>query len=252
MQWSFSVALTALSSRPGLWLSQQAMTEWNSQRLLGGRVPACPCQTLAWLERLKLRCHGSWACVSCPINIPSRKPCQTGRRQGADGALRGQVICLRSPSKAAASWTRPQASRCPVWCPAHWTMRPLMRPPPQGLWAGPPPRAGDLPGIPISHPERPCPWPPGSLRPGVSVSIKTGVSARWPLGPSTPGPLAGIPKEECSVSRKGPRMSQESGWGAYSSGRVTCRLPLVPDSPRGPVSLDCGVHSQCQWHLWAA
>lgn len=61
--------------------------------------------TPAWLGWLRL----SW-----PINIPTRKPCQTGRRQGADGALRGQVICLRSPSKAAASWTRPQGSRCPV------------------------------------------------------------------------------------------------------------------------------------------
>lgn len=106
-----------------------------------------------------------------------------------------------------------------------------MRPPPQGLWAGPPPGAGDLPGIPISRSERPCPWRPGSQRPRVSVSAETGGSVRWPQGPSLPGPLARSPKEEGSVSRKGSRMSQN--WGVVLESSVTCRAPAHAWHPRG-------------------
>lgn len=67
---SCSLALSALCARPGLWQPKRAMAEWNSQRLSEGRAPACPCQPLAWLERLKPRCRRIRASVSHPINIP--------------------------------------------------------------------------------------------------------------------------------------------------------------------------------------
>lgn len=74
-----------------------------------------------------------------------------------------------------------------------------MRPPPQGLWAGPPPRVGDLPGIPNSHSKGPCP-----RRLGTGLGVST--SARLLVLGSGPGakhrPLARTPKEEGPVSRR--------------------------------------------------
>lgn len=81
--------LTALASEAGLWQPEAGfLLSLSHPGMAGKALRATP-------------------------NAPSRKPCQMGG-EGADGAPRGQVICLGSPSRAAASWARPQASRCPI------------------------------------------------------------------------------------------------------------------------------------------
>lgn len=125
-----------------------------------------------------------------------------------------------------------------------------MRPPPQGLWAGPPPRAGDLPGIPISHSERLCPQQPGTQRLGGSVSAE-----KWWLcevAPWSEHALSfwpGSPKKKALGSERGPgpSPSQATLAGSVPHRTKPPELSLSP-WPGPPAFLGCRIHSQCQKH----
>lgn len=155
--------------------------------------------------------------VCCPIVFPQRKRCQTGRRQGADEVLRGQVICQVTQQSSSKLDQTPSLQMADLMPTAHWTMRPLMRPPPQGCGLAHRPGPVTCPEHPNQPSERPCPWPPGSRGRGVSVSIGL-VFLRGGPGSKHLALWPGSPWKRGSVSRrKGHACLRSPGVGAYSS-----------------------------------
>lgn len=91
------------------------------------------------------------ASLNHSINIPSRKPCQTGEKASSRWSTERPSKLLKvtqqSSSKLDPAPNLQMSSLMP--CPLdHESFNEATS---AGLQAGPPPGAGDLPGIPISH-----------------------------------------------------------------------------------------------------